>query len=140
MFNVCMYDVQPSLHRARNHGSRYTTSSFACINDPLRQEPPTRPHPFAATAYFITDGIKKLRAVAAQRDDAHTARTFWRGMRDLGAPRPPLTLRQTPVYVTRLIIISERMPRIAACFSAAATGLPYFSVSRGGAQGSRWSS
>ena len=61
----------------------YTTSSFARVNDPLRQEPPQRPHPFAATTYFIGDGIKRLRAVAAHRDDAHTPRTFWRGMKDL---------------------------------------------------------
>jgi hypothetical protein len=42
-----------------------------------------RPHPFAATAYFISDAIKKLRAMAAKRDDAHMEMTFWRGMRNL---------------------------------------------------------
>ena len=63
----------------------YTSSSYSCINDPLRQEPPTRPHPFAATTYFISDGIKKLRAVAANLADAHTPVTYWRGMKDLGA-------------------------------------------------------
>ena len=62
----------------------YSTSSYACVNDPLRKEPPERPHPFAATTYWINEGIRLLKAVAAQRDDAHTARTLWRGMKDLG--------------------------------------------------------
>ena len=104
-----------SLHRARNHGSRYTTSSFACINDPLRQEPPTRPHPFAATAYFITDGIKKLRAVAAQRDDAHTARTFWRGMRDLGAPRLPRPLLRPRACDARDVLLARTGCMFSGC-------------------------
>ena len=62
----------------------YTTQSYGRINNPLRQDPPARPHPFAATTYFISEAIKKLRAVAADRPDAHQARTFWRGMKDLG--------------------------------------------------------
>jgi hypothetical protein len=62
----------------------YTTQSYSRINNPLRQDPPTRPHPFAATTYFISEGIKKLRAVAAERPDAYQVRTFWRGMKDLG--------------------------------------------------------
>jgi predicted transcriptional regulator len=49
----------------------YTTQSYGRINDPLRQDPPMQPHPFAATTYFISEGIKKLRAVAAERPDAH---------------------------------------------------------------------
>jgi hypothetical protein len=62
----------------------YTTDSYRRINDPLRQEPPQRPHPFAATTYFISEGIKLLRAVAASLPDAHTTVTYWRGMKDLG--------------------------------------------------------
>jgi hypothetical protein len=38
----------------------YTTSSYAKINDPLRSVPPQRPHPFAATTFFIDQGIKVL--------------------------------------------------------------------------------
>ena len=63
---------------------RYTTDSFARVNEPLRQDPPERPHPFAATTYFISEGIKMLRAVAASLPDAHTLRVYWRGMKDLG--------------------------------------------------------
>jgi hypothetical protein len=59
----------------------YTTSSYTCVNNPLRTR--ERPHKFAATAHFISEAIKKLRAVAAQRPDAHTQMTFWRGMRNL---------------------------------------------------------
>ena len=62
----------------------YTTQSYGRINNPLRQDPPERPHPFAATTYFISEAIKKLRAVAAGRPDAHQTLTFWRGMKDLG--------------------------------------------------------
>ena len=62
----------------------YTTSSFPKINDPLRKDPPDRPHPFAATTFFISEGIKMLRAVAAQMPDAYTERIYWRGMKDLG--------------------------------------------------------
>ena len=62
----------------------YTTSSYSRINDPLRADPPQRPHPFAATTYFISDGIRLLRAVAANQPDAYIERILWRGMKDLG--------------------------------------------------------
>ena len=62
----------------------YTTSSYARINDPLRRDPPQRPHPFAATTLFIDKAIKMLRAVAASLPNAHTALVYWRGMKDLG--------------------------------------------------------
>ena len=62
----------------------YTTDSYSKINDPLRKDPPERPHPFAATTFFISEGIKMLRAVAAQMPDAYTERIYWRGMKDLG--------------------------------------------------------
>ena len=54
------------------------------INDPLRKVPPQRPHPFAATTWYIDQGIKMLRAVAASLPDAHETQVYWRGMRDLG--------------------------------------------------------
>jgi hypothetical protein len=57
----------------------YTTSSFRRINDPLRAVPPQRPHPFAATTYFISDAIKKLRAAGPG-----TKLILWRGMKNLG--------------------------------------------------------
>ena len=63
----------------------YTTSSFARVNNPLRKDPPERPHPFAATTYFIDEGIKQLRAVAAKLPDAHEKQTYWRGVKDLGS-------------------------------------------------------
>ena len=62
----------------------YTTSSYCRINDPLRKDPPQRPHPFAATTFSVDKGIKMLRAVAAKLPNAHAAQTYWRGMRDLG--------------------------------------------------------
>ena len=47
-------------------------------------EPQLRPHPFAATTYWISDAIKNLRAIAAHLADAHSPVTYWRGMKDLG--------------------------------------------------------
>jgi hypothetical protein len=62
----------------------YTSSSFACINDPLRTDPPQQPHPFAATTFFIDEGIKMLRAVAARLSNAHATQVYWRGVKDRG--------------------------------------------------------
>ena len=61
----------------------YTTSSYKCINSPMRTQPPTRPHPFAVTTYFISDAIKKLRCVAGEQADANSTKTFWRGLKDM---------------------------------------------------------
>jgi hypothetical protein len=38
----------------------YTTSSYSQINNPLRQDPPQRPHPFAATTGLLDNGNKAL--------------------------------------------------------------------------------
>ena len=56
----------------------YTTESYCKINDPLRNDPLVRPHPFAATTYPVSQSIKK----SAELSDAHKIRFFWRGMRD----------------------------------------------------------
>ena len=62
----------------------YTTSTYRSINNPMRQSPPTLPHPFAATLYYISDALSKLREVqgkdAAMRNETLV---FWRGMKDL---------------------------------------------------------
>lgn len=61
----------------------YTTSSYKCINEPLRRDPPPKQHPFAATTLFIQDGIKKLRAIST----ASGTQVFWRGMKDRSLPK-----------------------------------------------------
>lgn len=63
----------------------YTTSSFRCINEPLRRDPRPKQHPFAATTLFIQEGIKQLRAVNGS--SAVGTNTFWRGMKDLSLPK-----------------------------------------------------
>lgn len=60
----------------------YTTSSYSRVNDPLRENPLPKQHPFAATAMFIRDGIRKLRAVDA-KSGATDTKVFWRGMKNL---------------------------------------------------------
>jgi hypothetical protein len=61
----------------------YTSSSFRQINSPMRMRPPTRPHLFAATTYFINEGIKKLRHVEAKTAGGTEPRTLWRGIHGL---------------------------------------------------------
>lgn len=65
----------------------YTTSSYEAINTPLRTDPPTQPNPFAATTYFISEALKKLRAVAAEKPDAHTPVVYWRGFKGMALPK-----------------------------------------------------
>ena len=96
----------------------YTTSSYPKVNDPLRADPPQRPHPFSATTWFIDQGIKKLRAVAAQRADAHTTQVYWRGMKDLG-----LTMGFLQTGGTEFACLSTSASQEAAV-RFAASGLP----------------
>jgi len=44
----------------------YTTAAFKSINDPLRNRSGAAAHPFPVTVAFITDGIKRPRAVSEQ--------------------------------------------------------------------------
>jgi hypothetical protein len=62
----------------------YTTESHRCINPPMRLDPPTKPHPFAATTYFINEGIRRLQTVHAQKGNVLQERIFWRGVADQG--------------------------------------------------------
>ena len=57
----------------------YTSNSYGRVNDPLRQG--VKPHPFAATTFYIHDGIALLRTTRA--DSATEVRTFWRGLDDM---------------------------------------------------------
>ena len=78
------YAAMSALTRAHVLALRmYTTSSYPRINGPLRLR--QRPHPMKMTVYFISDGIKKLRAVAAQVDPRNFGRTMllWRGMANM---------------------------------------------------------
>ena len=72
----------------------YSTAAFMSLNNPLRDRTRTTAHPFAATVFFLADGIKKLRAVEADREaegrDADgggegggESIDLWRGMRNL---------------------------------------------------------
>ena len=45
----------------------------------------SKAHPFPVTVSFLADGIKRLRAVSAQRADAQEKMDFWRGMKNLEA-------------------------------------------------------
>lgn len=62
----------------------YTTSTYRSINNPMRQSPPVLPHPFAATLYYISDALSKLRELQG-KDLAvrNESQVFWRGMKDL---------------------------------------------------------
>jgi hypothetical protein len=59
----------------------YTTNSYWQINTPFRRGcAAALPHPFAATAFYMYDGIKRLRKVLADAPGAGEPRAFWRGM------------------------------------------------------------
>jgi hypothetical protein len=61
----------------------YTTSSFRSINDPLRAG--IVPHPFRMTVYYLSEGLRRLRAVSAALEPQTFTQTvwLWRGMRDM---------------------------------------------------------
>jgi hypothetical protein len=59
----------------------YSSQSYKCINDPLRRG--DKPHPFAATTYFLSEGLKKLRSINATATKVQQHKEFWRGMKDL---------------------------------------------------------
>ena len=45
----------------------YTTTSYPQFNTPLRNR--VKPHPFAFSVYFLAEGLKILKGVAAQSAD-----------------------------------------------------------------------
>ena len=66
----------------------YTTAVFKSLNDPLRDVSRTEPHPFPLTINFLTEGIRRLRAVGAVASEADEGSPLarvdlWRGMRNL---------------------------------------------------------
>ena len=71
----------------------YTSSSYPCFNRPLRER--QKPHPFAMAVYYLADGLKKLRAVAAQIDPAGFTQevVLWRGMQDLTLDQDEFTTK-----------------------------------------------
>lgn len=84
----------------------YTTAAFRTINNPLRSG--TKPHPLPITVAFLTDGVRRLRAVFASRAEGHVQSDFWRGMRnvelDEAAPHGFLAVggtEQAPMSTTK---------------------------------------
>jgi len=64
----------------------YTTAAYKVLNNPLRDQQRTAPHPFPVTIAFLREAISKLRAVGAREDTqegkTETRLDLWRGMRD----------------------------------------------------------
>jgi hypothetical protein len=56
----------------------YSSQAFRRFNSPLRRK--QKPHPFANTTFFLSEGIKKLRVLHA---DERQRSEFWRGMGNL---------------------------------------------------------
>ena len=61
----------------------YTTNAYRSLNVPLRNTKRKEAHPFPVTILKLSDGIKKLRAVAAGVAGAHEPADLYRGMRDM---------------------------------------------------------
>lgn len=65
----------------------YTSDCHKSINDPLRthnKEHPRLPHPFAATVYYITHGLRKLQAASGDDTTSSSESIYWRGVADVG--------------------------------------------------------
>ena len=66
----------------------YTTHLFKYLNGPLRDDSyghEKKPHPLPITMSYLTEGIKKLRAVyvTQAKEEATSTVRLWRGMRNL---------------------------------------------------------
>jgi hypothetical protein len=64
----------------------YTTSAFQQINNPLRDQERVKrgeAHPLPVTVMHISKGIKKLRAINADSDEARQGMVLWRGMKNV---------------------------------------------------------
>eukprot|EP00966_Prymnesium_polylepis_P279801 6464298-Prymnesium_polylepis.1 len=65
----------------------YTTHAFKYLNNPLRRTKEyfdvNRPHPLPLMITYISEGIKKLRAVYAAKGGGVTKTVLWRGMKNL---------------------------------------------------------
>jgi hypothetical protein len=63
----------------------YTSNSYTRLNSPFRWPAADgTPHPYAATVFWISDALKKLRAVL---DPTHFPMTFYRGMKDMAVAK-----------------------------------------------------
>lgn len=66
----------------------YTTICYISINAPLRTHDkphPQLPHPFAATMFYITDGLRKLLVASGDDPASSTDESIlWRGVSDVG--------------------------------------------------------
>ena len=60
----------------------YTSHSFGCINEALRNPDGVEPHPLPAIATCIQNGLKKLRSLGAEDKSAMETVMLWRGFRD----------------------------------------------------------
>jgi len=58
---------RPNLELRRCWPFDYSTAAFKSLNNPLRDANRTEAHPFYSTIFFLTDGIRKLRAVEASK-------------------------------------------------------------------------
>ena len=64
----------------------YTTAAFKQINQPLRDQGRSEPHPLPITVSFLTAAIGKLRVLGANKSDARSALDLWRGLKDVTVP------------------------------------------------------
>lgn len=73
------------IYQCDSWGARLIRSLSTRAHSPLRDRNRTEPHPFPATIFFLADGIKKLRTVEADREQADRES---RGQQASDAPTP----------------------------------------------------
>jgi len=61
----------------------YTLPAFRHINEPMRDQLRTTPHPLPVTTSFVVQGLKKLRAIDASSDAARQEMVLFRGLKNV---------------------------------------------------------
>ncbi|KAL3926830.1 MAG: hypothetical protein SGPRY_003115 [Prymnesium sp.] len=102
----------------------YTTHAFKYINGPLRAAEygrGKRPHPLPITVMFISEGIKRLRAVYAASENATKVINLWRGMKNLKVAEEFMLDQRGGTEVAPMSTTSDL--RIAAQYGVSDTSL-----------------
>ena len=124
----------------------YTSAAYNSINQPLRDLERKKPHPFPVTVHLIAEGLKRLRTVAADHENAHKAEDLWRGMRNLrvtdtfstdgGTELAPLSTTTDMVVALRYAISPESLlfKVVTSSFMERGVNLEYLSCFPGEAE------
>lgn len=106
----------------------YTSSSYPRFNKPMRDQ--TQPHPFGMSVYWLAEGVRKMRAVAAQlHPEEFTKRVeLWRGMSDM---KLDMAAFNAHGGAERALMSTSRAKGVAQQYAASKCPLMFKYVTRG---------